>query len=57
MQESVDEVMKGHTSLVIAHRIETILDSERIYMFDRGEILEEGSYRELIAKRRHFYNL
>jgi ABC-type multidrug transport system fused ATPase/permease subunit len=53
----VDEVMKGKTSLVIAHRIETIVNSDRIHLFDRGQIIEEGSYTELMAKKRHFYNL
>ena len=57
VQENVDKLMKGKTNLVIAHRIETILNSERIYMFDRGQILEEGSYEELMRKKRHFYNL
>jgi ABC-type multidrug transport system fused ATPase/permease subunit len=36
--------MKGKTSLVIAHRIETIVNSDRIYVFDKGDILEQGSY-------------
>ena len=57
MQDKIDEIMKGKTSLVIAHRIETIYNSNRIHMFDRGEIIEEGSYKDLIAKKKHFYNL
>ena len=36
VQENLDSQMVGKTSLVIAHRIETIVNSERIYMFDRG---------------------
>ena len=57
VQEKIDEIMIGKTSLVIAHRIETIYNSSRIHMFDRGEIIEEGSYKELVAKKKHFYNL
>jgi ABC-type multidrug transport system fused ATPase/permease subunit len=57
VQSSIDGDMKAGTSLIVAHRIETILDADRIYLFDRGEILEEGSYAQLIANKRHFYNL
>ena len=57
VQKKIDEIMQGRTSLVIAHRIETIYNSSKIHMFDRGEIIEEGSYNELIAKKKHFYNL
>ena len=57
VQANVDSDMKGKTCLVVAHRIETIMNSDRIYMFDQGEILEEGSYQELMAKKKHFFNL
>lgn len=49
--------MKGKTSLVVAHRIETVMNSNRLYLFDKGEILEEGSYNELMKRKRYFYNL
>lgn len=49
--------MKGKTSLVVAHRIETIMNSNRIYLFDKGEIIEQGSYKELMDRKRQFYNL
>jgi len=57
VQQSIDETMKGKTNLVVAHRIETIMNANRIYLFDKGEILEEGSYAELIQKKGYFYNL
>jgi ATP-binding cassette, subfamily B (MDR/TAP), member 1 len=57
VQANIDVDMKGKTCLVVAHRIETIQNSDRIYMFDQGEILEEGTYAELMAKKKNFYNL
>jgi ATP-binding cassette subfamily B (MDR/TAP) protein 1 len=57
VQANVDQEMQGKTSLVVAHRIETIQNADRIYMFDQGEILEEGTYAELMAKKKNFYNL
>jgi len=49
--------MHGKTVISIAHRMETIKNSEEIFMFEKGKIIESGSYNELIAKQGHFYNL
>jgi len=49
--------MKNKTNIIVAHRIETILDANTIYLFDKGEILEQGTFNDLMAKKRHFYNL
>ena len=57
VQGNVDRIMKNKSSLVIAHRIETIMNAQRIYVFDKGEILEEGSYNELMRNKAFFYNL
>jgi ATP-binding cassette subfamily B protein len=47
---ALDEVMKGRTTFVIAHRLATIRGASRILVFDKGRIVEAGSYDELIAR-------
>ena len=49
--------MHGKTVISIAHRIETIKNSDEIFMFEKGKIIESGSYNELVAKQGYFYNL
>jgi ATP-binding cassette subfamily B protein len=43
--------MKGRTTFIIAHRLSTIMKADRIFVFDAGRIVEEGSYKELVAKK------
>ena len=57
VQDSLDSIMQGKTVISVAHRIETIKNSDTIYMFEKGKIIESGSYNELIALKGHFYNL
>ena len=49
--------MKGKTTITIAHRIDTIKNSDVIYVFEKGQIVESGNYNELVSKRGYFYNL
>lgn len=55
--ENLKPVLKGKTSISIAHRLSTVEDSDRILVFKDGRIIEEGSYAELMALRSHFYKL
>jgi subfamily B ATP-binding cassette protein MsbA len=50
VQSALKELMKGRTTLVIAHRLSTVLDADRIYVVDRGEIAECGTHAELVAR-------
>ncbi len=52
--EALKDLMKGRTTIIIAHRISTIRDADKIFVFHRGEIVEEGSYRELTEKDGRF---
>ncbi|MBI5448277.1 MAG: ABC transporter ATP-binding protein [Gammaproteobacteria bacterium] len=51
IQESLWGLMQGKTTLVIAHRLSTLLHMDRIIVFDRGKIVEEGAHAELLAKK------
>lgn len=48
--------MKNKTTVSIAHRFDTIKNSDKIYMFQEGKVVEEGTYNELVGKKGAFYN-
>ncbi len=50
VQRALDEAMKGHTTLVIAHRLATVLKADRIVVMDDGRVVEEGTHADLVAK-------
>ena len=50
VQRALDRLMAGRTTLVIAHRLATVLKADRILVLDRGRIVETGTHAELTAK-------
>ncbi len=50
VQDALERLMVGRTTLVIAHRLSTILRAERILVLDQGEIVDQGSHGELLAR-------
>ena len=50
VQEALTHLMEGRTTIVIAHRLSTVLDADCIYVFDRGRVVESGTHAELLAK-------
>jgi ATP-binding cassette, subfamily B, beta-glucan exporter len=54
---ALDEVMKGRTTFVIAHRLSTIRNATRILVFDNGQVIESGTFDELVAKGGRFADL
>jgi ATP-binding cassette subfamily B protein len=50
LQAAVDKVLEGRTAIVIAHRLSTIKKLDRILVFHKGRIVEEGTHDELLAK-------
>jgi ATP-binding cassette subfamily B protein len=49
IQDALDELMKGRTSFVVAQRISTVLDADKIVVIDKGQIAAEGNHTELMA--------
>ena len=57
IQESLIHLMENKTTLVIAHRLSTLSYMDRILVFDKGQIVEDGTQQELLAKKGHFAKL
>jgi ATP-binding cassette subfamily B protein len=50
VQKAFEEMSKGKTVLMIAHRLSTVVDADRIYVMDKGQIVESGRHEELLAE-------
>jgi ATP-binding cassette subfamily B protein len=49
IQAELDRIARGHTTLVIAHRLSTVMDADQILVMDHGRIVERGTHRDLLA--------
>jgi subfamily B ATP-binding cassette protein MsbA len=49
VQESLSRLMKGRTTIVIAHRLSTVVDADRIYVLEKGRVVQFGSHADLLA--------
>jgi len=49
VQESLARLMSGRTTIVIAHRLSTVVDADRIYVLERGQVVQSGGHAELMA--------
>ena len=56
VQDALNNLMRGRTSLIIAHRLATIRDADQIYVVDNGRIIEQGTHDELTMKEEGVYN-
>ena len=50
VQAALDRLMAGRTSVVIAHRLSTVMHADVIYVIDEGRIVESGTHTELVAR-------
>lgn len=57
IQDALGKLLKGHTSISVAHRLSTIQHADKIIVMHKGEIAESGTHDELLKKRGLYYNL
>lgn len=57
IQKAMDNLMQGRTSFIIAHRLSTIRDADLILVMKDGDIIEQGSHEELLAKNGFYAEL
>ncbi|HRX91812.1 MAG TPA: ATP-binding cassette domain-containing protein, partial [Candidatus Izemoplasmatales bacterium] len=57
IQTAINKLLEGRTSFIVAHRLSTIVHSDRILVVEDGEIVEAGNHRDLIAKKGFYYKL
>jgi ATP-binding cassette subfamily B protein len=57
VQSALDVVSQGRTTIVIAHRLSTVMQADRIIVMSRGRIVEQGSHRELLEHHGHYEKL
>ena len=57
VQKAMQELMRGKTSFVIAHRLSTIQNADKILVMEHGDVMEQGTHQELMAKKGLYYKL
>lgn len=57
IQDTIEQVMKGKTSFVVAHRLSTIVNADKILVIRNGKIREMGTHAELLEKKGYYYRL
>lgn len=57
IQEAIHKVLNGRTSFIIAHRLSTIRSADRILVIEKGNVIEEGTHKQLLQKKGYYYRL
>ncbi len=57
IHDAIEEVSKGKTTIIIAHRLSTVRDADKIIVMDRGKVVAEGTHQELMKTSTHYQTL
>lgn len=57
LQSGIEQMIQGRTAIIIAHRLSTIKNCDRILLIKHGQIVEDGTHKELMHKKGYYYNL
>lgn len=57
VQKAFETLMKGRTSFIVAHRLSTIQNADRILVMNQGKIIEQGKHQELLSQKGFYYQL
>lgn len=57
IQSAFDKMMEGKTSFIVAHRLSTIVSADLILVMNKGNIIEQGTHKQLLAQKGFYYNL
>lgn len=57
VQDALDIAKKGRTCIVVAHRLSTVQNADKICVMQKGKIIEKGTHEELLAVQGHYYQL
>ena len=57
LQKGLETLLVGRTSFIIAHRLSTIQNASRIFVIDKGRMIEEGTHEELMRRKGHYWRL
>ena len=57
VQAALDRLMEGRTTVVVAHRLSTVIDADMIYVIEEGEVTEKGIHQELIENNKTYARL
>ena len=56
IQRAMDRLMKNRTSFIIAHRLSTVRDADKILVIEDGHIIEQGTHEEWLEQKGYYYN-
>ena len=57
IKQAIDNLVKDHTIIIVAHRLSTIIDADIIYLIEDGKLIDEGTHNELINKNKTYKKL